>query len=264
MTENILTGKWALVTGASSGLGVDFARDLAGRGMNLVLVARREEKLRQVQEEIVRDYQVEVKVISFDLADTNAPRELSEKIQEMGLEIEVLINNAGFGIYGPFLEADYQVEQDMLQLNMQTLTGLTKIYAREMKERGSGSILLVASNGAYQPTPGYAVYSATKSYVLSLGEAVNYELKDSPVSLTVISPGPTRTEFHDVTGQDRDNLYLKLVTMDSKKVTRIGIEALLKGKPSVVPGWLNAVLAWSAQRLPRRLATITAAWMMGA
>ena len=263
MAKNILTGKWALVTGASSGLGVDFARDLAGREMNLVLVARREEKLRQVQEEIIQDFQVEVKIIPFDLAGKNAPRELSEKIREMSIEIEVLINNAGFGIYGAFLEADYQVEQDMLQLNMATLTGLTKIYTREMQERGSGYVMLVASNGAYQPSPGYAAYSATKSYVLSLGEAVNYELKDSPVSLTVVSPGPTRTEFHDVTGQGRDNLYLKLVTMESKKVTRIGIDAMLKGKPSVIPGWLNAVLAWSAQRMPRRLATASAAWMMG-
>jgi uncharacterized protein len=263
MSESILTGKWALVTGTSSGLGVDFARELAGRGMNMVLVARREEKLRQVQEEIIRDFEVEVIIVPFDLAGKNAPGELSKKIREMGLEIEVLINNAGFGIFGEFLEADYQTEQDMLQLNMATLTGLTKIYAREMQERGSGYIMLVASNGAYQPSPGYAAYSATKSYVLSLGEAVNYELKDSPVSLTVVSPGPTRTEFHDVTGQGRDNLYLKLATMESENVTRIGIKAMLKGKPSVIPGWLNAVLAWSAQRMPRRIATASAAWMMG-
>lgn len=263
MINNILTGKWALVTGGSSGLGVDFARALAGRGMNLVLVARREEKLRQVQEEISRDFPVEVRVLPFDLARDRAAESLYQRIQQLGIEVDILINNAGFGLYGDFLKEDWENEQDMIRLNVQTLVGLTKLFGREMVERGAGRILLVASNAAYQPSPGYAVYGGTKTFVLSFGEAVNYELKDSPVNVTVISPGPTQTEFHDVSGQGRDNLYIKMVTMESERVAEIGVKAMLRGKPSVVPGFVNKIGAWFGQRIPRRWATALAAWMMG-
>ncbi|MDZ7843596.1 MAG: SDR family oxidoreductase [Anaerolineales bacterium] len=263
MNKDILAGKWALVTGASSGLGVDFARILASRGTNLVLVARREEKLKSVKDTLVEAYRVDVRVIPFDLAGNGAAAGLYEEINSRGLDIDVLINNAGFGLYGPFLDGDLSSEQDMINLNVEALMSLTKLFLRDMQERGSGYVLQVASNGAYQPTPGYAVYSATKSFVLSFGEALNYELKDSPVSVTVVSPGPTTTEFHQVSGQGRDNLYLRLLTMESGRVAEIGINAMLKGKPSVVPGRLNAALAWISQRVPRRLAAAAAGWTMG-
>lgn len=263
MNKDILAGKWALVTGASSGLGVDFARELADRDMNLILVARRKEKLAEVREQLIEDYEVEVEILPRDLSARDAPRKLFEELKNRGLEIEVLINNAGFGLYGKFQDQELDHLQDMIDLNVRTLTGLTHLVLPEMLERGSGYILQVASNGAYQPTPGYAVYSATKSFVLSFGEALNYELKGSPVSVTVVSPGPTATEFHQVSGQGRDNLYLRLLTMESETVAEIGINAMLKGKPSVVPGWLNAVMAWISQRVPRRLAAAAAAWTMG-
>ncbi len=141
--------------------------------------------------------------------------------------------------------------------------GLTKLFTREMKQRGFGTILQVASNGAYHPSPGYAVYGATKSFGPSFGEALNNKLKDSPVSVTVISPFPTRTEFHDVTGRGRDNLYIKLVTMKSEQVARLGIRAMLQGKHSMVPGLINALGAWLAQRMPRGWALTAAARMMG-
>jgi len=263
MTENILTGKWALVTGGSSGLGVDFARELAERGMNLVLVARREQRLQEVSGELVQDFGVETRVLTADLAAERAAEALYEQVSALGIQVDVLINNAGFGVYGQFLEEDWPEQRAMLNLNINTLTGLTRLFSREMQSRGFGYVLLVASTGAYQPTPHYAAYSASKSYVLSFGEALNFELKDSPVSVTVLSPGVTRTEFHEVSGQGRDNLYVRLTTMESERVARIGIEAMLKGKPSMVPGILNKLTAWFAQRAPRRMVTAAASWMMG-
>ena len=263
MSEGILTGKWALVTGASSGLGADFARELASRGANLVLVARREERLQQVAAELVDEYSVEARVLTADLAAERAAEALYEQVSALGIQVDVLINNAGFGVYGHFVEEDWHEQRAMINLNVETLTGLTRLFSREMASRGFGCVLLVASTGAYQPTPHYAAYAASKSYVLSFGEALNFELKDSPVNVTVLSPGVTRTEFHDVSGQGRDNLYVRLTTMESERVARIGIEAMLKGKPSVVPGFLNKITAWFAQRAPRRMATAAAAWMMG-
>jgi hypothetical protein len=262
MDRTNVAGKWALVTGASSGLGVDFARTLAEKGSNLVLVARREERLQEVAAELEREFGVEARAVPFDLAQDQAPRKLYQTVIEKGLEVDILINNAGFGLYGQFLEQDWETEKDMIDLNVQTLVGLTRLFVKDMVKRNFGYVLLVASTGAYQPTPYYAAYSASKSFVLSFGEALNYELKESPVSSTVISPGVTRTEFHEVSGQGRDNPYVRLTTMESSRVARIGIQALLQGKPSVVPGWLNKITAWFALRMPRRLATWAAARMM--
>jgi short-subunit dehydrogenase len=261
--KNIVAGKWALVTGGSSGLGVDFARELAGRGMNLILVARREEKLAAVREELIDEYGVEVEVLSRDLSGQDAPRQLYEELEERGLEIEVLINNAGFGLYGKFQDQELDHIQDMIDLNVRTLTTLTHLVLPEMLERGSGYVLQVASNAAYQPSPGYAAYGGTKSYVHSFSQAVSYELRDTPVRMTVVSPGPTRTEFHEVSSQGRDNWYIQMQLMPSEKVARIGVQALFRGKSGVVPGWFNASAAWLAQRLPRRWAAALAGWTMG-
>ena len=265
MAEKGLQGKWGLVTGASSGLGVDFARRLAARGCNLILVARREERLKDVQEEIEDEYGVDARIIPMDLARDDAPRELLDEVQSEGLQVDVLINNAGFGMHGSFVEGDWDRYRAMIKLNVQTLVGLTRLVLDGMQERGFGYVMLVASNGAFQPTPEYALYGATKSLVRSLGEALNYELRHSPVSCTVVSPGPTRTEFHDVAGQDRQgNLYIRLLLMESERVTEIGVRSMLRGKPSVVPGFLNKIFAWTAQRGPRRWITALAGELMGA
>ncbi|MBS3750112.1 MAG: SDR family oxidoreductase [Anaerolineales bacterium] len=259
-----LKEKWALVTGASSGLGVDFARRLAERGCNLILVARREERLAEVREEIESEYGVEARVMAMDLARDEAPRELLDEVDKEGLPVDVLINNAGFGMHGPFEEGDWERYRTMIKLNVQTLVGLTRLVLDGMRERGFGYIMLVASNGAFQPTPEYALYGATKSLVRSFGEALSYELRNSPVSCTVVSPGPTRTEFHDVAGQDRQgNLYIRLAMMESEHVAEIGVRSMLREKPSVVPGLLNKVFAWTAQRGPRRLIIALAGWLMG-
>lgn len=256
-----LHGKTALVTGASSGLGVDFARHLAARGCNLILVARREHQLRAVQEEISQRYGVDVLIIPMDLAAANAPQTLYDQIKAEGKQVDVLINNAGYGLYGRFTEIEWEREKNMLELDIITLMHLTKLFVKDMVTRNYGFILLVASIGAYQPSPLYASYSAAKSFVLNFGEALNYELSKTNVRCTVISPGITATEFLKVSGQQA-SLYQRLAMMKSEDVTRIGIESMLKGKPSVVPGWLNAISVWSNRLMPRRLSAAVAYRLM--
>ncbi len=256
MDEDI-TGKWALVTGTSSGLGIDFAHQLAKRGMNIVLVARRRERLKEVSTDLVNHYGIETEVISKDLSSEEAPTALFDEIENRNIKIEVLINNAGYGLYGNFLDIDREAELNMLKLDILTLTHLTKLFARRMAERNSGYILQVASIGAYQPSPTYASYAAAKSYVLNFGEALNYELRNTGVSCTVISPGITSTEFFEVAGQS-PSLYQRLVMMESKDVARIGIKAMLKGKMSVIPGLINKLTILFTKLLPSRLKTAIA------
>ena len=257
MKQANLQGKWALVTGASSGLGVDFAKNLASRGSNVILVARREDRLRSVQQEITAQYGVQVDVIVMDLEPADAPQRLYDQLKAAGRAVDVLINNAGFGLYGDFLEIPWERERAMLELDIVTLTHLTKLFVKDMVERRFGYVLLVASIGAYQPSPTYATYSAAKSYVLFFGEALHYELRKTGVTVTVVSPGVTKTEFLDVAGQ-QPSLYQRTMMMDSPAVTRIAVDAMLKGKASVVPGYKNAALAQSTRLMPRQLAAMSA------
>lgn len=248
----ILRGKTVLVTGASSGLGTDFARQLAAQGCHLILAARRLERLQELQAEISTRYGVKVDCIAIDLAAPDAPQQLYEQIKAAGQTVEVLVNNAGHGLYGEFWQTPWTSLHQMLELDMVALTQLTHLFVAEMVARDSGYILQVASTGAFQPTPTYAAYSAAKSYVLSLGEALRYELRHTHVTCTVLCPGVTRTEFFEVAGQ-RMTTYQRLTAMDSAEVARIGIAALLKGRSYVVAGRINALFAWSIRFLPRRL-----------
>jgi short-subunit dehydrogenase len=247
-----LKGRWAVVTGASSGLGADFARELARRGCNTVLVARRKERLEALSDELEREHGVGTRVLATSLADRAAPQRLYDTVRDAGIEADVLVNNAGFGCYGPFLDIPWQREAEMLDVDVVALTHLTKLFAPDMVARGRGWILQMASIGAYQPSPTYATYSAAKAYVLSFGEALAYELRKTGVVVTVVSPGVTRTEFLEVSGQ-RPTLYQRMMMMDSPAVARIGIRALLRGRPSVVPGLMNAAVAQSLRVMPRRL-----------
>ena len=252
MNKIELANQVALVTGASSGLGVDFARQLAARGANLVLVARRDEQLRAVAAEIEKDYAVTVQTIAMDLAVPNAPQILYDQLQQRGTRVDVLVNNAGFGIYGEFAEVPWEREKAMLDIDVITLTHMTKLFLQDMLVRKSGYILQVASIGAYQPSPTYATYSAAKAYVLMMGEALHYELRQSGVSLTVISPGVTATEFLKVAGQSA-SLYQRMMMMDSPSVARIGIESMLRRRSSVIPGFMNSLVAFSTRFMPRSM-----------
>jgi len=253
-----MRGRWALVTGASSGLGADFARDLAARGCRLVLVARREDRLKQLAAELAG---TEARVVALDLRAPDAATTLHERLHAEGIAVDVLVNNAGFGLYGPFLASDWSRQRDMLELDIVALTHLTHVFVPDMAERGAGWVLLVASIGAFQPTPTYATYSAAKSYVLSLGEALAAELRPRGVRVCTTCPGVTATEFLAVAGQRR-SLYQRLFMMQSPAVVRSSVRALLAGRTSVVPGIGNKVAAFSMRFTPRRLQAAMAASAM--
>ena len=243
---------WALITGASSGFGIDFAHELAAKGSNLVLVARRTGPMDSLAADLRARHRIQVRVVGMDLArpGVGVGVDLREQLQAEGIEVDTLVNNAGYGLFGDFLEQPLAKTLDMLQLNMLSLTELTHAFGRDMARRGRGRILLVASIGGYQATPTYAAYSASKSYVLLFGEALHEELRKKGVTVTVLSPGITATDFLKVSGQ-RATFYQRMVMMRSRPVARIGLLALARGRASIVPGWLNAITAWSNRLMPR-------------
>jgi len=243
-------------------MGADFARELAGYGCNLVLTARREDRLEALKEEITSNSGVSVEVIPADLSKLETPQELYDQIKVAGISIDVLVNNAGFGIYGAFLNTDWQREHELIQLNVTALVHLTKLFLPGMVARGFGYILQMASNSAYQPTPYYSTYGGSKSFVLSFSEALNFELRGTGVSSTAFSPGTVATEFHQVTGQRVGDFYYRLTKMESSRVARMGIKAMLKRRSSAVVDWKIALMAWFSQRAPRSLATASVGWLM--
>lgn len=251
----------ALVTGASSGLGVDFARQLAKSGANLVLLARREAELVSIADEIKQQYDCKVTIIVQDLNEPGAVQIVLDKLQSANISIDILINNAGFGLFGEFLEIPLEKTLSMLNLDMLVVTELTHRLAKIMKEKERGYILNVASIGGYQATPAYAAYSAAKAYVLLLTEALNHEFKAYSINMSALAPGITATEFLEVSGQ-KTTLYQKLLMMKSEDVVQIGLKALLKNKPSVVSGLVNKLTIWSNRLVPRRLQSIIAYKLM--
>jgi short-subunit dehydrogenase len=238
-----LRGKTAVITGASSGMGTDFARQLAAHGCQLILVARRAERLRELQAEISARSGVSVESVAMDLVAADAPQQLYDQLKAGGRAVDVLVNNASHGLYGEFWTVPWERLRSMLELGMVALTHLTHLLLPDMIAYHSGYILNVASTASFQPSPTYAAYAAAKSYVLSFGEAHHYELRHTGVRCTVLCPGVTRTEFFDVAGQ-KLTAYQQMTMMESAEVARIGIEAMLKGRPSVVAGRLNAFVAW--------------------
>lgn len=256
-----LDGQTALVTGASSGLGVDFANDLASRGANLILVARREEQLRQVQADISEIHGVEVSIFPVDLGSESARDQLCDDLRTAKIDIDILINNAGFGLFGEFRDVDWDRTDEMLQLDIVALTHLTRMFVGPMVERGHGQIMLIGSTGAYQPSPGYAAYGAAKAYVLSFGHALHYELRNTGVTCTTVCPGVTATEFLQVAGQDK-TWYHNATMMDSERVAKLGIKAMLAGKPEIVTGLINAIMAFSTRFTPRPMLALLAHKLM--
>ncbi|MBK9125377.1 MAG: SDR family oxidoreductase [Chloroflexi bacterium] len=219
-----LKGKWALVTGASSGLGEEFARQMSAAGTNLVLVARREDRLNAVADELSKAHGIQTKVIAADLSLPDVPQAIYDQLRADGIGVDVLINNAGFGLYGKFTDIAWEREQQMLDIDIATVVRMTRLFVPDMVARKFGYVLQVASIGAFLPSPLYASYSAAKAFVLSFSEAINFELRGSGVSVTTTCPGVTRTEFHDVSGQQY-TLFQRFTLMEPEPCVRASINA---------------------------------------
>ena len=239
--------KVALVTGASAGLGVEFARQLSKKGHRLVLAARRKERLDGLAKELGN-----ARAVAIDLSKKDAAAGLMADLETYGESVDLLVNNAGFGLIGRFAELDPKRLRQMIDLNVATLTDLCRAVAPAMIERGSGAIINVASTAAFQPGPKMAVYFATKAFVLSLTEALHEELAPSGIHVTCLCPGPTRTEFGDVAGFGGNGLFDK-VAMNSAEVVEAGLSGLDKNKAVVVPGVVNKLTANSGRFAPRLL-----------
>ena len=237
----------ALITGASAGLGVDFARQLAQRGHRLVLAARRKDRLEALAAELGN-----ARAVAIDLAEAGSAARLIAGIEAAGEQVELLVNNAGFGLKGRFAELDGARQRQMIDLNVGTLTDLCRAVAPGMVERRSGGILNVASTAAFQPGPGIAVYFATKAYVLSFTEALHEELKPHGIRVTALCPGPTKTEFGAVAGFGEQGAFDRMA-MDAASVVQAGLEGLDRNRAVVVTGWLNKVGAASTRFVPRPL-----------
>ena len=237
--------KVALVTGASAGLCVEFARQLSKRGHALVLAARRKERLQELAKDLGN-----ARAVAIDLSKATAADKLLTEIEKNGESVDLLVNNAGFGLIGRFAELDARRERQMIDLNVGALTDLCRAAAPRMIERKSGGIINVASTAAFQPGPKMAVYFATKAFVLSLTEALHEELKPHGIKVSCLCPGPTRTEFGEVAGFGGNGLFDRVV-MTAAEVVHAGLKGLDSNDAVVVPGWTNKVTAASTRFAPR-------------
>ena len=244
----------ALITGASAGIGAELARVFAEHGHDVILVARRQDALEALAGQLEGKYRIRATVIPADLSEPEAPAELFEAVRGAGLQVDILVNNAGFGLAGEFAETELRRELEMIQVNVAALTHLTKLFLGPMMQRHSGGILNVASVAALFPGPLRSVYYATKSYVLSLSEALAEELRDSGVRVTALCPGPTATEFHRVSGGAPERFGSKRVA-DAHSVARFGYAALQDGVRVAIPGIQNKVAVQARRLAPRDLVT---------
>jgi short-subunit dehydrogenase len=241
----------ALVTGASGGIGEALARQLAIAGHDLVLVARSEAKLRSLADELAATHGAATSVLTIDLVAPGAVEAVVAQLQ--GRRVDVLVNNAGFGDYGPFAEADPAKIAQMVRLNVATLTGVTRALLPAMVIAGHGRVLNVASTAAFMPGPLMAVYYATKAYVLSFSEAINEELRGSGVTVTALCPGPVATGFQVGADMATSKLVKGKRLMTADRCAAIAVKGLLRGKPVVVTGAMNKLQAFSPRLMPRRM-----------
>jgi short-subunit dehydrogenase len=241
----------ALVTGASSGIGYEISKQLAEQGHDLVLVARREERLKQLATFLEREHSISVRVIAIDLTDIHQIDQLYTTLEKENIPVDILVNNAGLGNWGPFTANDPGCELKEIQLNVTALTYLTKLFATDMVKRGLGKVLNIASVSGFMPGPYMAVYNATKAYVVSFSEALKAELKGTGVSVTVSCPGPTASEFHQMAGTTTANFLKLMPMMTSTQVAKISLAAMHKRKVVVVPGLINKLMTLTPRVTPR-------------
>jgi short-subunit dehydrogenase len=247
-------GATCLITGASSGIGAELARGLAERGQGVTLVARREERLRELADELIEAHGVRAEVITADVSSEQGRAGLLDAVAERELDVEVLVNNAGFGSGGAFVELDGEREASMVRTNVEAVVALCSAYVPAMTDRGRGAVLNVASLIAFQPVPYQATYGASKAFVLSFSDALHEELRGTGVTVTAVCPGPVRTEFGEMGGfGGADERIPGPLWLSAEKVARDGLAALERGDRVSVPGPHNRIAALWGQHLPRSI-----------
>ncbi|WP_294071042.1 SDR family NAD(P)-dependent oxidoreductase [Proteiniphilum sp. UBA1028] len=254
--------KTALITGASKGIGRELAFLFAKDGCNLVLVARSADLLVTLKEELEEDYAVSVHIVAADLSQPDAAQAVFSEVKTRGIDTDYLVNNAGFGNYGRFLDAEWNCHERMITLNITTLTHLTYLFANDWKGRKAGRILNVSSTAAFQPGPMMAVYFATKSFVLHLSEALAHEFGQEQISVTTLCPGPTSTHFGEVSKMNASRLVKHVRIAGAGEVASLGYKAMMRGKPVVIHGQMNKLAPFGIRFLPRKWVTRLSAKIM--
>ncbi len=255
-------GKTALITGASGGIGYELSKLFAADGYDVVLVARSGDKLQALAADLSRSYGVQAVVLAYDLSDPASVEAIAADVQRQNMTVDVLVNNAGFGLLGRFTELDWQEQWSMLNLNVMALTALTRQFLPAMIARGWGRVLNIGSTASFQPVPSMAVYGATKAYVLSFSEALAQEVKGTGVTVTALCPGMTRTGFQARAQIVRMRIFM-LGSMSAGQVAQIGYRALMRGRAVIMPGFFNQLVAFTVRLTPRALVRPIGQWMMG-
>ncbi|MEL3972476.1 SDR family oxidoreductase [Rossellomorea oryzaecorticis] len=250
-----MKNKTVLITGASSGIGLHFSHKFAQAGHNVVLVARSEDKLLSLATELEGNYNIKAHVIKADLAEMGASRVIYEQVTSNDIEVDILINNAGFGLFGEFEQTEIEKEVEMIQVNITALTELSKYFGKEMVNRKNGQILNVASTAAFQPGPLMAVYYATKAYVLSLSEALANEWEEHGVQVMALCPGATKTGFSDTAQLQESKLFQSGVMTVEEVVEEAYKQMAHQKKAVIIPGFKNRMLAGSIRFMPRKMVT---------
>ena len=259
MTRRI--NRTALITGASGGLGFEFAKLLASECSKIVLVARNEARLKAITLKLESICRAPITAIVKDLARPGAADEILADLNQRNISVDILINSAGFGGFGAFIEREWHDESAMIAVNITALTQMTKLFVKGMVERKSGRILNIASTAAFQPGPLQAVYYASKAYVLSLSEALASELKGTGVTVTALCPGPTATGFANAAGLERSRLFTHIKPATAQEVARYGYDAMMRGKTVAVPGVLNKLGVFGTRLGPRTLSAAIVRWL---
>ncbi|MDO5665270.1 MAG: SDR family oxidoreductase [Bacteroidia bacterium] len=243
----------ALITGASRGLGAEFARLFASKNTNLVLVARSKNELNDLKDELVKMFKIKVLTIAKDLAKSENVEAVYKEIKATGIEVDYLVNNAGFGDFGNFSDTEWERHEQMINLNISALSHFCYLFAQDWIQRKSGKILNVASTAAFQPGPGMSVYFASKAYVVSFSQAIDYEFRKHGITVTALCPGPVKTNFGTAARMKHPNGFLKdMKTPLPREVVEFGYNAMMKGKPIVIHGMLNKFVANTVGFIPRK------------
>lgn len=255
-------GKTALITGASKGIGKELAFLFAESRCDLILTARSNDRLKLLEEQLEDRYGISVYPVVKDLSRHGAAGELFQEVKEKGLDVDYLVNNAGFGDYGAFADTPWERYEEMITLNITSLTQLTHLFVQDWKGRKEGRILNLSSTAAFQPGPMMAVYFATKAFVLHLSEAVGNELEKDHITVTTLCPGPTSTHFGEVSKMNASQLMKNVKIADAREVAELGFKAMMKGKPMVIHGTMNKLAPFGIRFLPRKWVTQLSAKVM--